>query len=201
MSVLISCNISIFSEKSLHARRIKALGHVKWLLALKLPQKQDDAPFAPGGMRAEVVLPSTWAATHMTDQHTKMGGANILIVDDLTAMRKVLRKLLQSIGYSQITEARDASEAVVKLQSESFDLIISDWNMPTMTGQDLLEYVRSDPRFKDLPFVMLTSLADRDSVVAALRSGVSDYLAKPFTVQELEQKMTAVWSRESVVCK
>jgi two-component system chemotaxis response regulator CheY len=134
-------------------------------------------------------------------QSNRWRDASILIVDDLTSMRKVLRKLLHSIGFARVTEARDASEAVTKLQSESFDLIISDWNMPTMTGQELLEYVRGDLRFKDVPFVMLTSLADRDSVVAALRSGVSDYLAKPFTVQELEQKLTSVWSRGGEVCK
>jgi two-component system chemotaxis response regulator CheY len=138
--------------------------------------------------------------TGEADQSNHSRSANILIVDDLTSMRKVLRNLLHAIGFSRVTEARDASEAVVKLQSESFDLIISDWNMPTMTGQDLLEYVRSDPRFKDVPFVMLTSLADRDSVVAALRSGVSDYLAKPFTVEELEKKVTGVWSRGDKIC-
>jgi two-component system chemotaxis response regulator CheY len=134
------------------------------------------------------------------DQYKHSRNANILIVDDLTSMRKVLRKLLHSIGFSRVTEARGASEAVIKLQSESFDLIISDWNMPTMTGQDLLEYVRSEPRFKDVPFVMLTSLTDRDSVVAALRSGVSDYLAKPFTVEELERKVTRLWCHGDKTC-
>ena len=131
----------------------------------------------------------------------KRGEVRVLIVDDLTSMRKVLRNLLASIGFNQITEARDASDAVLKLQAESFDLIISDWNMPTMTGQDLLEYVRADARFKEIPFVMLTSLADRDSVVAAQRSGVSDYLAKPFTVQELEQKLSGVCCRGGGACR
>lgn len=132
----------------------------------------------------------------------KRGEVRVLIVDDLTSMRKVLRSLLASIGFHRITEARDASDAVLKLQAEPFDLIISDWNMPTMTGQDLLEYVRADARFREIPFVMLTSLADRDSVVAARRSGVSDYLAKPFTIQELEQKLSSVCCRgEGSACR
>ena len=129
------------------------------------------------------------------------GEVRVLIVDDLTSMRKVLRNLLASIGFDRVTEARDASDAVLKLQAEPFDLIISDWNMPTMTGQDLLEYVRGDERFKEIPSVMLTSLADRDSVVAAQRSGVSDYLAKPFTVQELEKKLTGVCCRGGSACR
>jgi PleD family two-component response regulator len=113
----------------------------------------------------------------------------ILLVDDLTSMRKVVRKLLSSLGYSNIREARDASEAVRMLSLGEFDLIISDWNMPTMSGYQLLEFVRSRARHEHVPFVMLTMQSDKESVLAAKESGVSDYLVKPFTVGELENKL------------
>lgn len=113
----------------------------------------------------------------------------ILVVDDLTSMRKVVRKLLTSLGYANVREARDASEAVRMLSLGEFDLIISDWNMPTMSGHQLLEFVRSRARYERVPFVMLTMQADKQSVLAAKESGVSDYLVKPFTVGELEEKL------------
>jgi two-component system chemotaxis response regulator CheY len=121
----------------------------------------------------------------------------ILVVDDLTSIRKIVRKLLGSLGFNNVAEARDASEAVQKLQIDKFDLIISDWNMPTMSGHQLLEYVRAHPRHGQVPFVMLTVQADKESVLAAKEAGVSHYLAKPFTVDELEHKLTEVFGEGS----
>ena len=116
----------------------------------------------------------------------------ILIVDDLGAMRKVLRKLLEAVGLTEVTEARDATEALSKLKLERFDLIISDWNMPTMSGFDLLTQIRHDPKCKDVPFIMLTAMADRESVENAMNGGVSGYLTKPFTAYDLEKKLEQV---------
>lgn len=147
------------------------------------------------------IQPVAALTENMETEGKELRETRILIVDDLSSMRKVLRKLLESIGFNRVTEARDAGDAVVKLQSETFDLIISDWQMPTMTGQELLDYVRGDSRFKEIPFVMLTSVADKDSVVAALRSGVSDYLAKPFTADDLEKKLAGLCCRGSGICK
>jgi len=118
----------------------------------------------------------------------------ILLVDDLTSMRKVVRKLLSSLGYTNVREARDASEAVKILSLSRFDLIISDWNMPTMSGHQLLEFVRGRDQLEHVPFVMLTMQSDKDSVIAAKESGVSDYLVKPFTVDELESKLQRLLS-------
>ena len=118
----------------------------------------------------------------------------ILLVDDLTSMRKVVRKLLSSLGYTNVREARDASEAVKILSLSRFDLIISDWNMPTMSGHQLLEFVRGRDQLEHVPFVMLTMQSDKDSVIAAKESGVSDYLVKPFTVDELESKLQRLHS-------
>ena len=118
----------------------------------------------------------------------------ILLVDDLTSMRKVVRKLLGSLGFTNVREARDASEAVQMLSLSEFDLIISDWNMPTMSGHQLLEFVRSGARHEGVPFVMLTVQSDKESVLAAKESGVSDYLVKPFTADELESKLQRLLS-------
>jgi len=119
----------------------------------------------------------------------KRGDVHILVVDDFSSIRKILRKLLASIGFVNVAEARDASEAVHRLQHDSFDLIISDWNMPTMTGKQLLEFVRSEKRFEKIPFIMLTMQTDKESVLSAKEAGVSHYLAKPFTAAELESKL------------
>lgn len=119
----------------------------------------------------------------------------ILIVDDFTSMRKIVRKLLATLGFKNVIEARDASEAVRRLQHDTFDMIISDWNMPTMSGKQLLDFVRSQERLKHIPFMMLTMQADKESVVSAKEAGVSHYLAKPFTAGELEVKLNELLAR------
>jgi two-component system chemotaxis response regulator CheY len=136
----------------------------------------------------------------MASSEEKRGGMRVLVVDDMISMRKIVRKLLNTLGFTHITEARDASEAVGKLQIERFDLIISDWNMPTMSGHQLLEYVRSNRRHGKVPFVMLTVQADKQSVLAAKESGVSHYLAKPFTAGELERKLKEVFRETDTGC-
>lgn len=113
----------------------------------------------------------------------------ILIVDDLASMRKIVRNQLTSIGFTALLEARDAREAVQRLEYESFSLIISDWHMPEMSGFELLEYVRSTPRCETTPFILLTKEADRESVLKAKNCGISFYLAKPFTAEILERKI------------
>lgn len=125
----------------------------------------------------------------MKSQDHSREGVRILVVDDLTSMRKMVRKLLLSLGYTNVREARDAGEAIGILRYGDFDLIISDWNMPTMTGCQLLEFVRGHSRLQKVPFMMLTMQTDSESVLAAKERGVSHYLAKPFTAADLEQKL------------
>jgi two-component system chemotaxis response regulator CheY len=120
----------------------------------------------------------------------------ILIVDDLGAMRKVLRRLLESLGFSEVSEARDASEALSKLKLERFDLVISDWNMPSMSGLDLLTQMRNDPKNREVPFIMLTAVADKKSVENAMSRGVSEYLTKPFSQRDLEKKLERIGLRK-----
>lgn len=122
---------------------------------------------------------------------------NILIVDDFATMRQIVRKSLCSIGFINITEAVDGQDALNKLQSGQFNFVISDWNMPNMMGLDLLKAVRSDDKLKALPFLMVTAEANRDNIIEAAKAGVSQYIVKPFTVDSLEQKITAIFTKKA----
>ncbi len=113
----------------------------------------------------------------------------ILVVDDAAFIRDMMKKHLRSrIGDSEIIDAVDGNRAVAALKANNIDLIMSDWEMPDMTGEDLLRWVRQDEKYKQCPFVMVSSRGDRDHIVKAIEMGVSDYLTKPFTPEELVKK-------------
>lgn len=121
---------------------------------------------------------------------------NILIVDDFSTMRQIVKKSLNSLGFINITEAADGHDALTKLESGQFNFIISDWNMPNMMGIDLLKAIRSNEKLKALPFLMVTAEANRDNILEAAKAGVSQYIIKPFTVDALEQKITAIFKQK-----
>jgi len=116
----------------------------------------------------------------------------ILLVDDFATMRKVIKNLLKQAGYNNISEAEDGAEALKALKSEKMDFIISDWNMPNMTGLELLKAVRADSGLKGLPFLMVTAEGLQENVVAAVRAGVSNYIVKPFTADVLNEKIEKI---------
>ena len=116
----------------------------------------------------------------------------ILIVDDFATMRKVIRNLLKQGGYENIVEAEDGAAALKVLKSQPVDFIISDWNMPNMSGLELLKAVRADDELKALPFLMVTAEALKDNVVAAVKAGVSNYIVKPFTAEVLNEKIEKI---------
>ena len=116
----------------------------------------------------------------------------ILIVDDFATMRKVIRNLLKQGGYENIVEAEDGAAALKILKSQPVDFIISDWNMPNMSGLELLKAVRGDDELKALPFLMVTAEALKDNVVAAVKAGVSNYIVKPFTAEVLNEKIEKI---------
>jgi two-component system chemotaxis response regulator CheY len=116
----------------------------------------------------------------------------ILIIDDFSTMRKVIRNLLKQGGFENIAEAEDGVVALKFLKSQKVDFIISDWNMPNMNGLDLLKAVRGDEDLKDLPFLMVTAEALKDNVVAAVKAGVSNYIVKPFTAEVLTEKIEKI---------
>jgi two-component system chemotaxis response regulator CheY len=116
----------------------------------------------------------------------------ILIVDDYSTMRRIVRNLLEQIGYQDVDEAEDGASALEKLRDTAYDLVISDWNMEPMTGFDLLNQVRADEKLKTLPFILVTAEGKTENVIAAKKAGVDNYIVKPFTAQTLREKINAV---------
>ena len=119
----------------------------------------------------------------------------ILVVDDFSTMRRIVKNILQQLGFANIEEAEDGKVALGKLQNNQFDFIISDWNMPNMMGIDLLRAVRADPKLNKLPFLMVTAEAQQENVLEAAKAGVSNYIIKPFTADVLQQKMEVIFSK------
>jgi two-component system chemotaxis response regulator CheY len=116
----------------------------------------------------------------------------VLIVDDYKTMLRIIRNLLKQIGIENVDEATDGQEALAKLRSGNFGLVISDWNMSPMTGLDLLKEVRADPRLKATPFIMITAESKTENVTAAKQAGVSNYIVKPFNAETLREKIEKV---------
>lgn len=119
----------------------------------------------------------------------------VLLVDDFATMRKIVRNILGQLGIKNVDEADDGSTALPKLKQNKYDIVISDWNMPKMTGLDLLKAVRADENLKSLPFLMVTAEALKDNIVAAAQAGISDYVVKPFTAATLEEKLKKIFSK------
>lgn len=116
----------------------------------------------------------------------------VLIVDDYKTMLRIIRNLLRQLGFTNIDEATDGSQALQKLRQANFDLIISDWNMEPMTGLQLLREVRADAKLKHIPFIMVTAESKSENVIAAKEAGVSNYIVKPFNAETLKGKMISV---------
>jgi two-component system chemotaxis response regulator CheY len=117
----------------------------------------------------------------------------ILVVDDFSTMRKIVRNILQQMGFTNIEEAEDGKMALKRLQDGDIEFIISDWNMPNMMGIDLLKSVRADEKLKSLPFLMVTAESQKENVLQAVQAGVSNYIVKPFTAEIMEEKMKLIF--------
>lgn len=117
----------------------------------------------------------------------------ILIVDDFSTMRRIIKNILRQLGYENIYEADDGTTALNVLQSEKIQFIISDWNMPTMSGIELLKKVRASEAWKDLPFLMVTAEWQKENVIEAVRNKVSNYIVKPFTAETLKEKIDKIF--------
>jgi two-component system chemotaxis response regulator CheY len=117
----------------------------------------------------------------------------ILVVDDYKTMVRIIKNLLKQIGFEEIDEAADGSEALSKMRERNYGLVISDWNMEPMTGYELLKQVRADEALGPTPFIMVTAEAKSENVIAAKKAGVSNYIVKPFNAQTLKGKIEAVF--------
>jgi two-component system chemotaxis response regulator CheY len=119
----------------------------------------------------------------------------ILIVDDFSTMRRIIKNLLRDLGFTNTSEADDGITALPMLQSGAFDFLVTDWNMPGMSGIDLLRQVRQDERLKSLPVLMVTAEAKREQIIEAAQAGVNGYVVKPFTAQVLQEKIEKIFER------
>ena len=119
----------------------------------------------------------------------------ILIVDDFSTMRRIIKNLLRDLGFTNTVEADDGLTAIPILNSWSIDFLVTDWNMPGMTGIDLLRHVRADEKLRSLPVLMVTAEAKREQIIEAAQAGVNGYVVKPFTALALKEKIEKIFER------
>ena len=126
----------------------------------------------------------------MADDKTRF-----LVVDDFSTMRRILRNLLKELGYTNVDEAEDGVAALHKLESQPYDFVITDWNMPNMDGLTLLRKIRSGDKLKHLPVLMVTAEAKKENIIAAAQAGASGYIVKPFTAAVLAEKIDRIFEK------
>lgn len=119
----------------------------------------------------------------------------ILVVDDFSTMRRIIKNLLRELGFTDIDEADDGTTALPMLKTGKYDFLVTDWNMPGMTGIDLLKAVRADPELNKLPVLMVTAEAKREQIIMAAQAGVNGYVVKPFTAGTLKEKIEKIFER------
>ncbi len=119
----------------------------------------------------------------------------ILVVDDFSTMRRIIKNLLKDLGFTNIQEADDGNTALPMLQQGDFNFVVTDWNMPGMQGIDLLRAIRSNDKLKHLPVLMVTAEAKKEQIVAAAQAGVNGYVVKPFTAATLKEKLDKIFER------
>ncbi len=124
----------------------------------------------------------------MTDPKMKF-----LVVDDFATMRRIVRGLLKELGFNNVDEAEDGVVALTMLKRESFDFVVSDWNMPNMTGIELLRAIRADAALSNLPVLMVTAEAKKENIIEAAKAGASGYVVKPFTAATLDEKLNKIF--------
>ncbi|WP_434025558.1 chemotaxis response regulator CheY [Neptuniibacter halophilus] len=119
----------------------------------------------------------------------------ILVVDDFSTMRRIIRKLLSELGFKNIIEAEDGTKALTVLKNEHIDFVLTDWNMPNMTGLDLLKEIRNNPELSSIPVLMVTAESKREQITAAAMAGVNGYIVKPFSAVTLQEKVNKIFER------
>ena len=119
----------------------------------------------------------------------------VLVVDDMSTMRRILKNVLKQIGFSNLVEAENGQDALNKLKVGDIGLIVSDWNMPIMQGIELLRTVRADAELKHLPFLMVTAEGQKENIIEAVQAGVSNYVVKPFTAEALQGKLEKIFAQ------
>jgi two-component system, chemotaxis family, chemotaxis protein CheY len=121
-----------------------------------------------------------------------------LVVDDFSTMRRIIRNLLKELGFTNVDEAEDGVAALAKLRGGGFEFVVSDWNMPNMTGIELLRAIRADAELKHLPVLMVTAEAKKENIIEAAQAGASGYVVKPFTAATLDEKLGKILQKQGV---
>jgi two-component system chemotaxis response regulator CheY len=117
----------------------------------------------------------------------------ILVVDDMVTMRRIVKNVLKQLGFANVDEAENGQEALQKLRSDAYGFVVSDWNMPVMTGIDMLRAIRADEKLKTIPVLMVTAEAQQSNLIEAVQAGVSNYIVKPFTAETLQEKIAKIF--------
>lgn len=120
-------------------------------------------------------------------------GMKIMVVDDMSTMRRIVKNLLKQLGFANVEEAENGQEALIKLKADKFGFVVSDWNMPVMSGIQLLRAIRADEALKAIPVLMVTAEAQKENIIEAVQAGVSNYVVKPFTAEILQEKMNKIF--------
>ncbi len=117
----------------------------------------------------------------------------VLVVDDMVTMRRIVKNILKQLGFANVDEAENGQEALQKLRVDTYGFVVSDWNMPVMTGIDMLRAIRADEKLKTTPVLMVTAEAQQSNLIEAVQAGVSNYIVKPFTAETLQEKIAKIF--------
>ena len=117
----------------------------------------------------------------------------ILVVDDMSTMRRIVKNILKQLGFNNLEEAENGQEALTKLKADTYGFVVSDWNMPVMMGIDMLRAIRADESLKKIPVLMVTAEAQKENLMEAMQAGVSNYVVKPFTAETMQDKINKIF--------
>lgn len=117
----------------------------------------------------------------------------ILVVDDMSTMRRIVKNILKQLGFNNLEEAENGQEALTKLKADTYGFVVSDWNMPVMMGIDMLRAIRADESLKKIPVLMVTAEAQKENLMEAVQAGVSNYVVKPFTAETMQDKINRIF--------
>lgn len=117
----------------------------------------------------------------------------ILVVDDMSTMRRIVKNILKQLGFANMEEAENGQEALQKLRADTFGFVVSDWNMPVMPGIELLRAIRADEKLKHIPVLMVTAEAQKENLIEAIQAGVNNYVVKPFTAETMQEKINKIF--------
>ena len=117
----------------------------------------------------------------------------ILVVDDMSTMRRIVKNILKQLGFNNLEEAENGQEALTKLKADTYGFVVSDWNMPVMMGIDMLRAIRADEKLKKIPGLMVTAEAQKENLMEAVQAGVSNYVVKPFTAETMQEKINKIF--------